>query len=266
MGILDWVKSRGKEPSGETAPAQHATNEGNPIKQMWKSEWRPDDQGLYEFRHHVGQSAHGFHGGLEVSGGRGESPFQWGQAKATPEEAKNASYGMSEGWNLADRTWREAQYDIPEVDFSKHVEFVKGPPKPERIKSQGKRQWPEPEDAPAPPRYFTQNGNAITIQSSSEWSSDGVGVYELRNHLGKSIEGYHGGLEISQRGGESSWRWSNARPSAQAAHKASGGMSDRWTREMGPHLDRIEGIQQEYSGSGSERKTPSGEKSQSWDR
>jgi hypothetical protein len=266
MGILDWVKSRGKEPLGETAPTQHVTNDRNSIKQIWKSEWQPDGQGLYEFRHHVGQSTHGFHGGLEVSGGRGESPFQWGQARATPQEAKNASYGMSEGWNLADRTWRGAQYDIPEVDFSKHVGFEKGPPNSAPTKSLGKRQRPEPENEPKPSPYFTQKGNEITIQSSSDWISDGVGAYELRTHVGKSIEGYHGGLAVSPQGGESSWRWSNARPTPQAAGNAAYGMLDRWQREMSPELERIERLQQENSEFRSERKTLARESSQSWDR
>jgi hypothetical protein len=130
------------------------------------------------------------------------------------------------------------------------------------VKSRGK----EPENAPEPSRYFTQKGNDITIQSSSEWISDGVGVYELRTHVGKSIEGYHGGLAVSPQGGESSWRWSNARPTQQAAEKAAWGMMDRWEREMSPELERIERLQQENSEFRSERKTLARESSQSWDR
>jgi hypothetical protein len=130
------------------------------------------------------------------------------------------------------------------------------------VKNRGK----EPENEPEPPRYFTQKGNAITVQSSSDWISDGVGVYELQTHVRKSIEGYHGGLAISRQGGESSWSWSNARPTPHAAEKASYGMLDRWTREMSPELERIEAMQQEHSELRSERKTLARETSQSWDR
>jgi hypothetical protein len=133
-------------------------------------------------------------------------------------------------------------------------------------KSQGKRQRPEPENEPEPSPYSTRKGNEITIQSSSDWISDGVGVYELRTHVGKSMEGYHGGVAVSRQGGESSWRWSNARPTQQAAEKAAWGMMDRWEREMSPELERIERLQQENSEFRSERKTLAKEASQSWDR
>jgi len=134
------------------------------------------------------------------------------------------------------------------------------------VKRRDKTRMPEPEDEPAPARYFTQRGSAITIQSSSEWASDGVGVYEMRHHVGKSSEGYHGGLETSRQGGESSWQWTNTRPTAQSAEKAAYRMGVRWMCEMEPEFDRVAGIQQEQSQSRSDAKISEKETSRSWDR
>jgi hypothetical protein len=97
MGMLDWIKRRGGEPEDEPARSPYETDTGKPINQMWRSEWYSDDHGLQEFRHHVGRSKYGFHGGLEVSNQGGEGPFRSGRAMKTFADAQQASYGMRDG-------------------------------------------------------------------------------------------------------------------------------------------------------------------------
>lgn len=115
MGFLDWMKQRTQrtnpEPEDEPVGDRHHDTNGSPIKPLWQSEWQPDDLGVREFRHHVGKSSVGFHGGLEISVGGGESVFRWTHARETPEEAENASYGMREGWEWADSTPRMTPLD-----------------------------------------------------------------------------------------------------------------------------------------------------------
>jgi len=101
----------------------------------------------------------------------------------------------------------------------------------------------EPEEEPRGAWHFTRDGNEISPISQGDWVSDGVGVYELRLHVGRSNEGYHAGLEISKQGGEGSWAWSAGHPTEQAAESAAIGMQDGWTREMMPELERIEALQ-----------------------
>jgi hypothetical protein len=125
---------------------------------------------------------------------------------------------------------------------------------------------PDPENESMPARHETRKGNAICIRSSSEWISDGVGVYEWRHHIGNSVEGYHGGLEVSRHGGEGSWSWSNARPSLQAAENAALRMGERWNLEMGPEMERIANIQQGYSESRNRREGTAKERGRSWER
>jgi hypothetical protein len=102
MGILAWIKNRQKEPEDEPAPSPHVTDDGKPIKQLWRSDWYSDDYGLREYRHHVGQSECGFHGGLEVSYRGGEGPFKWSQTRPTMSDAEMVSYGMRDGSEFGD--------------------------------------------------------------------------------------------------------------------------------------------------------------------
>ena len=116
MGVLDWIKRRGSVPEPEDEPARspYETDSGKPIKQMWISDWYSDDHGLQEFRHHVGRSEYGFHGGLEVSNQGGEGPFKWGRALKTFADAQKASYGMRDGWEF-ESSWREGTYQEPDA-------------------------------------------------------------------------------------------------------------------------------------------------------
>jgi hypothetical protein len=114
MRLIDRILGRRSEPEDEPAHNPHETNDGKPIKQLWRSEWHSDDHGLREYRHHVGQSEYGFHGGLEISVGGGDGPFKWGLARPTKADAEMSAYGMREGWELHD-SWREGSYEQPDM-------------------------------------------------------------------------------------------------------------------------------------------------------
>src|ERR1700693_6177656 len=107
MAFLDWIK-RGKtkqapEPEDETTTPRHFSSKGNPIRQQWASGWHSSDDGLHEFRHHVGESVEGYHGGLEVSFRGGDHAFSWSKKRPTAEAAKRASSGLRHAWEIGDQ-------------------------------------------------------------------------------------------------------------------------------------------------------------------
>jgi hypothetical protein len=108
MGFLDWIKQRKAqqqpEPDNEPEPPRHHSAKGNPIRPQWASEWKSGHDGLHEFRHHVGQSVEGFHGGLEVSYRGGEHAFRWSGRRPNPDAAERTSYRMRDVWELEERT------------------------------------------------------------------------------------------------------------------------------------------------------------------
>lgn len=95
------------------------------------------------------------------------------------------------------------------------------------------------------PAFFTRNGNPIDLITHSTWESDGMGVCQLRSHVGKSCEGYHAGVERSHSGG-SAWTWSlDAYPTEKAAKKATDDMTLSWHVRMSPYTNYIEALQRE---------------------
>ena len=102
------------------------------------------------------------------------------------------------------------------------------------LKRQNRKAVPEPEDDPGPPRHFSEKGSPIEQRWESKWYSSGDGLHEFKHHMGHSIDGFHGGLEVSFRGGEHSFRWSNARPSSESAEDASFRMREAWERGDNP--------------------------------
>jgi hypothetical protein len=83
-------------------------------------------------------------------------------------------------------------------------------------------------------------GNRIRI--IGEWRSNGPASHEFKNYVGRSIEGYHGGFEAAPVGGDGVLRWSNARPTVEAAVKACRGMRDAWKRGHEHKLSRARGV------------------------
>src|SRR5580704_1758039 len=60
MGLLDWIKNRGKteqhpEPEDEPAPDRYVTKRGNPIKVIQQGKWQCDYPG-YESKTLIGRS------------------------------------------------------------------------------------------------------------------------------------------------------------------------------------------------------------------
>lgn len=96
MNILKWIRKHRihatAQPAGAHA-AGHFTAPGDAISPEWRSRWLPDDSGSFETRRHVGQSAEGFHAGVEVSQ-RVCDRIVWSQPYATPEKAREAASEM----------------------------------------------------------------------------------------------------------------------------------------------------------------------------
>jgi cation diffusion facilitator CzcD-associated flavoprotein CzcO len=93
MGFIDWVK----EARAEAAASPHLSQRGNPITSQWRGSWLPDADRQFEYRRHVGKSAEGFHGGLEMVYQGSERAFQWSNARQTVDAAEKASQRIHEG-------------------------------------------------------------------------------------------------------------------------------------------------------------------------
>jgi hypothetical protein len=96
------------------------------------------------------------------------------------------------------------------------------------------------DDFPVQNIQESAKGNRIRI--IGEWWSNGSATHEFKNYIGRSIEGYHGGLEVSPAGGDGLLQWSNARPTTEAAVKACRGMRNAWERGHEHELSRGRGV------------------------
>jgi hypothetical protein len=86
---------------------------------------------------------------------------------------------------------------------------------------------PEPENESWGDWYSTKKGNAIQAVSEGKWESDPSGLpREFKLHVGRSVEGYHGGVEVSHQGGDGTVYWSGARPTTQSAERAAHGIRE----------------------------------------
>lgn len=98
MRIFNWIREIGNGPVAERRDAsgpQHFTAAGHAVIPEWRSRWTPNETGLYETRKHVGQSAEGFHAGVEIAY-RMSDPIAGGEPYATPERARQAAIEMEE--------------------------------------------------------------------------------------------------------------------------------------------------------------------------
>lgn len=96
MNIWSWIKRNGVRtvnPRTSAPVPEHFTAQGNAIDPEWRSGWSPDDGGSFETRRHVGQSAEGFHAGVELSR-RMSGGIVWSEAYPTPERARDAAREM----------------------------------------------------------------------------------------------------------------------------------------------------------------------------
>jgi hypothetical protein len=99
------------------------------------------------------------------------------------------------------------------------------------VKRRGRTQGPEPEYEQPAPFGSTKRGNPIDLVRSDEWRSDPIGVHETRLHIGKSVEGFHGGFQVVPTGGDGEIQWSNARKTEERASLAAQRMSERWDND-----------------------------------
>ena len=93
MKLLKWLTRHfinAATPRADVRVREDFTSFGNAIDPEWHSGWSPGDSGAFETRRHVGQSAEGFHAGVEVSR-RICDRVVWGEAHATPEKAREAA-------------------------------------------------------------------------------------------------------------------------------------------------------------------------------
>jgi hypothetical protein len=72
------------------------------------------------------------------------------------------------------------------------------------------------------PEYFTGKGNAIDPEWRSGWSTDESGLAETRRHVGRSVEGFHAGVEDAFRVGAGRIAWGEAQPTPEKAREAAG--------------------------------------------
>lgn len=87
------------------------------------------------------------------------------------------------------------------------------------------------EEHDASRRSFTRKGNAIDIESSGQWIEHDSGMCASRAHIGRSIEGVHGGLEVSL--GKGAVAWGEARAEEAEARRDASRMREDW-REFPP--------------------------------
>jgi hypothetical protein len=78
----------------------------------------------------------------------------------------------------------------------------------------------------------------------SEWTSDDSGLHETRQVVEQRTDGYYGGLEVSERGGEPQESWSSRFDSIDAATKAAADLDDESTRR---ERDRTSGNEKPQS-------------------
>jgi hypothetical protein len=98
------------------------------------------------------------------------------------------------------------------------------------VKSRGKANEPQQAEPPPPRWCQTRKGNPISMESAGGWRRSWSGEPKIRHHVGRSIEGFHGGLEVSYRGRLGALQWSNARPDHSRAEKAAWGMEKAWEK------------------------------------
>jgi hypothetical protein len=111
VNILKWIRKHRIHATAQPAGAHavgHFTAPGSAIEPEWRSRWLPDDSGFFETRRHVGQSAEGFHAGIEVAQ-RVCDRIVWSDAYPTPEKAR-------EGASEMERRRRQEIEKCPDMD------------------------------------------------------------------------------------------------------------------------------------------------------
>jgi len=92
------------------------------------------------------------------------------------------------------------------------------------IRNRGK----EPQDEL--PRAFHANDDRGAIREiwKGPWEADGRGKYEFSHRVGRSSQGFHGGILVFAGGEQSLVHWGSAKKTEHEARTASEGMRDGW--------------------------------------
>jgi hypothetical protein len=128
-------------------------------------------------------------------------------------------------------TWAAVFNEIRQDEMLAKVRDETGKEPSNRALEDGlKRPVPEP-PAPNWRQTLTKNLNPVKSEYASAWRTTRAdGRSQFRQHVGKSIEGFHGGLEISLKKGFSTLKWSNPRPDLPRAEQAASGMVRAWEK------------------------------------
>ena len=92
MWFANWLTNRKKRLNAQPDAPRYFSAKGNAIAPEWHSSWSPDDTGVNETRRHVGQSAEGFHAGIETVCRIGLGRIDWSDAWPTAERAMQAAW------------------------------------------------------------------------------------------------------------------------------------------------------------------------------
>lgn len=98
------------------------------------------------------------------------------------------------------------------------------------MKRKGRTAEPEPENEPPEPLGLTRKGNPINLVHSQDWLPQ-MGLREARLHLGRSVEGFHGGFQDVPVGGDGAIQWSAAQTDVEGGWRAAYEMYDKWIKE-----------------------------------
>jgi hypothetical protein len=93
-----WVESHEAAVDAGQIPVQNIKKsaKGNQIRII--GEWRSNGLASHEFKHYVGRSIEGYHGGFEAAPVGADGVVQWSNARPTVKAAVKACRGMSDAW------------------------------------------------------------------------------------------------------------------------------------------------------------------------
>lgn len=82
-------------------------------------------------------------------------------------------------------------------------------------------------------RHLSAKDGTIEPEWHSSWSPlDESDHYETRRHVGKSVEGFHAGIEVVYREGIGNIAWGEAYPTPEKAREAAGELERRREEEI----------------------------------
>jgi hypothetical protein len=87
------------------------------------------------------------------------------------------------------------------------------------------------------PRQLSAGGKAIAREWCSPWQPDESGLHETRRHVGRSLEGFHPGIEVCYRAGMGRIEWGEAQSTAETAYAMSAELENNRRDEVRACID-----------------------------